>query len=150
MQNNHVVSFGQDVSKVCYVSTNKYLALIMMLDIVASNNEEMLLMWFTTSYRLTVADCRDMLATKVLLWVRKIMKKADCVFQQDVQVKTQISWHQKQTVDILWLRSEYPRVSVTMKYRHYCSFHTCDEFFVTCSASGIWMLESWCCHTDDN
>jgi hypothetical protein len=82
-QNDRVVSFGQDVSKVRYVSTTKHPASVMMLGVVASNGEKMPPVWFPTGYRLTAADYRDILSTKVLPWVRKITKKADFVFQQD-------------------------------------------------------------------
>lgn len=82
-QNDRVVSFGQDVSKVRYVSATKHPASVMMLGVVASNGEKMPPVWFKTGYRLNAADYRDILATKVLPWVRKITKKGDYVFQQD-------------------------------------------------------------------
>jgi hypothetical protein len=61
----------------------------MMLGIVALNGEKMPPIWFKTGYRLTGADYRDILPTKVLLWVRKITKKGDYVFQQDGAQPTQ-------------------------------------------------------------
>lgn len=80
-QNDCVVSFGQDASRVRYVSTTKHPASVMRLGVVASNGEKMPPLWFETVYRLTAADYKVILATKVLPWARKITKNVDC-FQE--------------------------------------------------------------------
>ena len=54
-----------------------------MLGIVASNGEKMPPDWFQQGYRLTSAVYKEVLETKVLSWVKKIIKKSDCVFQHD-------------------------------------------------------------------
>ena len=82
-QNDRVVTFGNDVSEVRRVSKTKHPASVMMLGVVASNGEKMPPVWFKTGYRLTAADYREVLATKVLPWVRDITNGADYVFQQD-------------------------------------------------------------------
>ena len=82
-QNDRVVSFGQDISGVCYVSTTKRPASVMMLGVVASNGENMPPVWFRGGYMLTGADYRDIMTTKVLPWIRKIVKDGDYVFQRD-------------------------------------------------------------------
>jgi len=82
-QNDRVVSFGQDISDVRYVTTTKHPASVMMLGVVASNGEKMPPVWFKGGYRLTGTDYRDILATKVLPWIRKIAKGGNYVFQQD-------------------------------------------------------------------
>ena len=69
-----MATFGNDVSEARYVTTTKNPASVMMLGIVASNGEEMPPLWFKAGYRLTAADYRDILATKVLPWERKITK----------------------------------------------------------------------------
>ena len=76
-QNHRVVSFGQDISGICYVSTIKHQASAMMLGIVASNEEKMPSVWFKEGYRLTSANYREIMATKVLPWIRKIAKDDD-------------------------------------------------------------------------
>ena len=83
-QNERVVSFGKDISEVRNVSTTKHPASVMMLGVVASNGEKMHPVWFDVGYRLTAAEYKDILATKVLSWVRKITKNVNYVFQQDV------------------------------------------------------------------
>ena len=70
------------MSDVRYVTTTKHPAYAMMLGVVASNGEKMPPVWFKGGYRLTGADYRDILATKVLPWIRKIVKGGDYVFQQ--------------------------------------------------------------------
>ena len=82
-QNDRVVSFGQDVSEVRNISTTKHPASVMMFGVVASNGEKMPPVWFPTGYRLTAADYKDILESKVLPWVKRITRKADYVFQQD-------------------------------------------------------------------
>ena len=84
-QNDRVVSFGQDISGICYVSTTKHPASAMMLGVVASNGEKMLSLWFKGGYRLTGADYREIMTTKVLSWIRKIIKNDNYqyVFQQN-------------------------------------------------------------------
>ena len=84
-QNDRVVSFGQDISGVRYASTTKHPASAMMLDVVASNGKKMPSVWFKGGYRLTGTDCREIMATKVFPWIRKIVKDDDYryVFQQD-------------------------------------------------------------------
>ena len=64
-QNKRVVSFGKDISEVRNVSTKEHPASVMMLDVVASNGEKMPPVWFDVGYRLTAADYKDILATKV-------------------------------------------------------------------------------------
>ena len=81
-QNERVVSFGKDISKV-HISTTKHLASVMMLGVVASNGEKIPPVWFNVGYRLTAADYKDILATKVLPWMRQIIKNVSHVFQQD-------------------------------------------------------------------
>ena len=82
-QNERVAGFGKDTPEVRNVSTTKHPASVMMLGVVASNGEKMPPVWFDVGYRLTAADDKDILATKVLPWVRKITKNVNCVFQQD-------------------------------------------------------------------
>lgn len=82
-QNDRVVSYGKDVSEVRNTSTTKRPASVMMLGVVGSNGEKMPPVWFPTGYRLTAADYKDILESKVLPWVKRITKKADYVFQQD-------------------------------------------------------------------
>ena len=82
-QNDRVVSFGQDVSEVRNISTTKHPVSVTMLGVVASNGEKMPPVWFPTGYRLTAADYKEILESKVLPWVKKITKKAEYVFQQD-------------------------------------------------------------------
>ena len=79
------MSFGQDISGGRYVSTTKHPAFAMMLGVVASNGEKMPSVWFKGRYRLTGANYREIMATKVLPWIRKIVKDDDYryVFQQD-------------------------------------------------------------------
>ena len=82
-QNDRVVSFGQDISTVRYVTTTKHPASVMMLGVVASNGEKMPPVWFKAGYRLSAEDYKNILSTKVLPWVSKITNKKDYVFQQD-------------------------------------------------------------------
>ena len=79
------MSFGQDISGGRYVSTTKHPAFAMMLGVVASYGEKMPSVWFKGRYRLTGANYREIMATKVLPWIRKIVKDDDYryVFQQD-------------------------------------------------------------------
>ena len=56
------------------MSTTKHPASVIILGVVASNGETMPPVWFDIGYRLTAADYKDILATKVLPWVRKITK----------------------------------------------------------------------------
>ena len=44
-QNDHIVTFGKDISEICKVSTTKHSASVMMLSVVASNGEKMLPVW---------------------------------------------------------------------------------------------------------
>ena len=82
-QNKHVASFGKDISEVCNVSATKHLASVIMLGVMVSNGEKMPPVWFDIGYRLTATDCKAILATKALPWVRKITKNVNYVFQQD-------------------------------------------------------------------
>ena len=66
------------MSDVRYVTTTKHSASVIMLGVVASNGEKMPPVWFKGGYRLTGADYRDILATKVLPWIRKIVKGGWC------------------------------------------------------------------------
>ena len=60
-QNDHVVSFGQDVPEICNVSTTKHPVFIMILGVIALNGEKMSFVWFPTGYRLTAANYKDIL-----------------------------------------------------------------------------------------
>ena len=64
--NDRVAAFGNDASEARYVSTTKHPASALMLGAVASNVGRMPTVWFKAGYRLTAADYRDILATKVL------------------------------------------------------------------------------------
>ena len=79
------MSFGQEISGVCYISTTKHPASAIMLGVVASNREKMPSVWFKGSYRLTGAVYREIMATEVLSWIGKIVRGGDYqyVFQQD-------------------------------------------------------------------
>ena len=81
-QNDQVAPFGNDVFGDLRMSTTKHLASIVMFDVVASNRE-MPLVWFEQGYSLTPSVYKDVLQTKVLLWVKKITKKSDYDIQQD-------------------------------------------------------------------
>ena len=70
-QNDRVVSFGQDISEVRYVTPTKHPASVMMLGVAASNGEKMPPVWFKGDYRLTSVNYRDILAIKVLPWIKK-------------------------------------------------------------------------------
>ena len=82
-QNDRVVTIRNDVSEHRGVSTNKQSASIIMFGVAASNGENMLSVWFERSYRITSAVYRKALETKVLLWIKKIIKKSDYIFQQN-------------------------------------------------------------------
>ena len=82
-QNDQVVACGNDVSEPRRVSTANNPASIIMFGVVASNGENMPLVWFGRSYRLTSAVYKKVLETKVVPWVKKVTKKWDYVFQQD-------------------------------------------------------------------
>ena len=82
-QNERVVSFGKDISEVRYLSRIKHQTSVMMLGVVVLNGEKMSPVWFDVGYRLTAADYKDILATKVLHWVKKITNNVNYVFQQD-------------------------------------------------------------------
>lgn len=58
-----------DVSEVRNVSSNKHQTYMMMLGVVAS--KKISPVWFETSYKLTTAHYRVILAKKVLPWMRK-------------------------------------------------------------------------------
>lgn len=64
------------------MSTTKHSASMMILGGMALNGEKMLPVWFAASYRLTMTNYKDILATKVLPWVIKTTKRLDCVFQR--------------------------------------------------------------------
>lgn len=55
-------------------SMAKHLPSVMMLCVMASNGENMLLVWFIASYRLTAANYKDVLATNILRWERSWRK----------------------------------------------------------------------------
>ena len=100
-QNDRVVSFGQDVPEMPNVSTTKHPTFVMMLGVVSSNKEKMPTLWFPMSYRLTARDYKNIFKSKVLPWIRRVVKKADYGFQQDV--------HQPPTTEIVhvWLQENF-------------------------------------------
>ena len=51
-QNDGIVCFGQGISELRNVSTNKHPASVMILGVMASNGEKMLPVWFPRGYRL--------------------------------------------------------------------------------------------------
>ena len=55
----------------------------MMLGVIGSDGSKMPPIWFEKGYRLTAAHYRDLLEKKVLPWIRKTVKTAKYVFQQD-------------------------------------------------------------------
>ena len=85
-QNDRVVSFGQDISDICCITTTKHPASVMMLSVVASNGQKMPPVWFKEGYRLTDTYYRNILATKLLPWIRKIVKGENYMFQQVLQL----------------------------------------------------------------
>ena len=63
--------------------TTKHSASVMMLGVVALNGEKMPPVWFLYGYKLTATYYKDVLATKVLPWVRKITRNAEYNSEED-------------------------------------------------------------------
>ena len=66
--------FGND-SKHRRVSTTKHPASIKILDVVALNGGKMLSAWFEQAYRLISVIYKEILETKILSRIKKIIKK---------------------------------------------------------------------------
>lgn len=76
-QNDRIVSFGQNISELQIVSKTKTSGLC---DDAWNRGIEWRKMppvWFPGGYRLTTAAYKDVLVTKVVLWVRKITRNAN-------------------------------------------------------------------------
>ena len=82
-QNDRVVEFDKSIFDVRCKSTTKFPASAMMLGVVASNGEKMQPVWCDVGYRLTAAAYKDILASRLLPWVKKVTKDTDYIFQQD-------------------------------------------------------------------
>ena len=76
-QNDRVVAFGNDVSEHRRVSTTMQSASIMMFGGISSNGKRKPPVWSERGYGLSSAVSKEVLETKVLLWVKKISQKSD-------------------------------------------------------------------------